>query len=219
MPLKINRKQKKQRQIVREFFNLYALSDIAYLFTSLRITHANRADRISLEFNNAVENMYSKVRAVLAKSVSGEFRHTADRFIYNGKKDFNAQKVCKNKDFYTMSKVFNRDECWDGDYGGTLWGKAAEILLENPTTTQQKMFWIDRVFDMQHNNGFILNKSCFRNLEDEAISGLTNEYPFNYSPLDIRAEGKILHWLDLVSFKIKKLIIPLKSQIAEIYGH
>lgn len=50
---------------------------------------------------------------------------------------------------------------WCDKFGGRSWGKATALLLDLPRTTEQKQIWIDRVLDLQHNTGHILNKTDF----------------------------------------------------------
>jgi hypothetical protein len=200
--------------VINQFFDLYALSDLHYLFTELRITHIRRSERIREAFESVVEDMYGQVRKVLGRSVSGEYRHTASCEIYYGENP-HTQKVCKELDFVAMAKVFLEEDNWYDEYGGPLWAKAAEMMMENPRSVKDKMFWIDRVFDMQHNTGHILNKSRFKVLEQEWNITDMEEHT---SALDSRAAGKLLDWELLVSRKVRNLLIPLKLQITEIYG-
>ena len=200
--------------MINQFFDLYALSDLHYLFAELRITHARRSERIREAFENIVEDMYGQVRKVLARSVSGEYRHTANCELYYGENP-RTQKVCKELDYLAMAKVFSAEDDWYQDYGGPLWAKAAEMMMENPRSLKDKMFWTDRVFDMQHNTGHILNKSRFKVLEQEwNITDMEDRA----SALDYRAAGKLLEWELLVSRKVRNLLVPLKNQIKEIYG-
>lgn len=48
---------------------------------------------------------------------------------------------------------------WEELYGGELWAKAAEFLLEKPKSIKAKELWVDRVLDLHHNCGHILNKT------------------------------------------------------------
>lgn len=76
----------------------------------------------------------------------------------------------QNIDLGDIEAGFN-DFRWDTLYGGKAWGKAAGFLLQDPKTTLNKELWIDRVLDLQHNCGHILNKTKFR------VLSLRNKVP------------------------------------------
>ena len=60
-------------------------------------------------------------------------------------------------DVYYGFDFFN----WEKYYGGKLWAKAVAFLFEKPKTEKEKEFWVDRVLDLQHNSGFILDKTKY----------------------------------------------------------
>jgi hypothetical protein len=51
------------------------------------------------------------------------------------------------------------------------WKDAASMLLkaESIKTIVEKIYWIDEVLDLQHNTGFILNKTEFMALFDKRL--------------------------------------------------
>lgn len=65
------------------------------------------------------------------------------------------------KDVYD---VFDDQDNWDREYGGKLWAKGTFFLLNLPKTDKDKIIWIDRVLDLYHNSGPLLNKTQFKNL-------------------------------------------------------
>lgn len=86
------------------------------------------------------------------------------------------QQVYKKKtpfslDLVEIESIFNK-KIWDDDYGGKHWGKATRALIEakeafSDKNLEQMIFYVDYIFDLQHNNGFILDKTNFRNIETD----------------------------------------------------
>jgi hypothetical protein len=69
------------------------------------------------------------------------------------------------------------DYSWDDAYGGKLWGEATSFLWQHPKTTKDKELWVDRVLDLHHNNGHLLNKTKFNCLSN---SGDSSEYEYEF---------------------------------------
>ena len=53
------------------------------------------------------------------------------------------------------------NDVWAPDYGGPKWGKGVDVWMNLITAHSPKELYlaIDAVFDLQHNNGVLLNKS------------------------------------------------------------
>jgi len=61
---------------------------------------------------------------------------------------------------------------WGRSFGGPLWGKAADGLMKlnkaiEKEDTGQMLLYADHILDMQHNTGFILNKTEWRVLDEQ----------------------------------------------------
>ncbi len=56
---------------------------------------------------------------------------------------------------------------WYRHYGGKRWAEATRLLiqLKDSKTLKDDIYLIDRIFDLQHNTGFILNKTVFATLD------------------------------------------------------
>lgn len=103
-------------------------------------------------------------------------------------------------------KLFS-EYTWEESYGGTAWAQAALALDEsvNVKTYSDKVYWIDKVMDLQHNNGHILNKTEFRCVSDY-MDGSYGTY------LDYRANcPSIINFIDYCSYSVAKLVIPRKK--------
>lgn len=165
-------------------------------------------------------------------------------------------KVCKNcDDWYEegiLSKYLSGEDCievdrslindlcagylqwsWDCSYGGKLWGVATEFLRQNPKNIQGKELWVDRVLDLHHNNGHLLNKTEFNylsNSSDDSNYHWDGEFSnernpkrkldlVEYNALDYRREAPTLSDLSLyASTKVRNLstanmrYIPAEAQ-------
>lgn len=107
---------------------------------------------------------------------------------------------------------------WNSHYGGKNWAKATALLLDLPRTISQKQVWIDRVLDLQHNTGHILNKTDFHILSAQkrcrrADQGLRNKR----SPLNYRRYATTIS--DLIrysSVRVRKLATANMNYIPEM---
>lgn len=106
---------------------------------------------------------------------------------------------------------------WCDKYGGKNWGKATALLLNIPKTLSQKQVWIDRVLDLQHNTGHILNKTDFYILSaakqchraDQSVR--KKRSPLNYR----RYANTMSDLLRYSSHKVRKLAIANMNYIPE----
>jgi hypothetical protein len=88
---------------------------------------------------------------------------------YNNKLDYALDAAISSKTemqnpsniaLWILFKAFSSFK-WAKWYGGKNWATAVKFLIEKPKTIKQKQIWIDRVLDLQHNSGHILNKTHF----------------------------------------------------------
>jgi len=71
---------------------------------------------------------------------------------------------------------------WEDSYGGECWaeGTAFLIKLKESKTIKDDIFLLDRIFDLQHNNGFILNKTGFKVICAEWSGGATSRKTWSW---------------------------------------
>lgn len=93
-----------------------------------------------------------------------------------------------------------------GEYGGKRWGKATELLikLKESKSIKDDIFFIDQIFDLQHNTGFILNKGPFITLENHSVNIKDSTWK---RPLDIRFKYSPYDMLKWCSFEVRHLYI------------
>ena len=101
---------------------------------------------------------------------------------------------------------------WEHQYGGTRWAKASRMLLILPKNHSEKVLWIDRVLDLYHNNGPLLNKSMVSILSKPRTIGLK---PRNRtSALNYRKHAQTLSELAFFgSTKVKNLLIANQARL------
>ncbi len=155
----------------RECADFYALYDLSLDFEDVADVFKGKRDLLAAQFANYID-----------MAVGGEFRHAAHK-VYNqqalvGKAPIiqlviNGQlpadrsacwrhwkQVRKERGLDALRQVelVYKQGQWSGGYGGVKWGKGAETLrmfLEGALTPT---IFVDTVWSLQHNNGFILNK-------------------------------------------------------------
>lgn len=81
-------------------------------------------------------------------------------------------------------------KCWNRSYGGRRWGQATDLLiqLKNSKSIKDDVYLIDRIFDLQHNTGFVLNKTVFATLDrqGEVVRKHKNGRWYRMKPLNYR---------------------------------
>ena len=97
--------------------------------------------------------------------------------------------------------IFLDGDPWNSGYGGRLWGHATAFLHENPRTEKQKVLWVDRVLDLYHNNGPLLDKTNFGVLFE------SHDELGDYSPLDFRASSSLTELSEHCSRKVRNIFI------------
>lgn len=206
----------KSNLVIPLFFDFYLLTSLDFYIgkNGLIINHYKKREKISDEYEKCVEKLYPAVRDSLEWSVRGEIRHFEDCCCVNHDSvfrefyKFSRYKLSKLK-LETIKDLFEYG-VWESDYGGETWAVATGFLLENPRTIQEKTYWMDRVFDHQHNNGFILNKTEFEELE---YSYGSDEVYSNY--LDFRRNAKMIKLSKFSSKSIRKLLLANKNLLPQ----
>lgn len=104
------------------------------------------------------------------------------------------------------------DSSWDSQYGGKRWAKATKMLLVLPQNQNEKILWIDRVLDLYHNNGHLLNKSMVSILSCHRTTGKIPRK--KRSALNYRKHAKTLSDLaQYSSIKVRNLLIANKARL------
>lgn len=218
--------KKRKRQIIQQFFDLYALLALDYYcgLDGQIINHFPKAKAISTSTSNITLAMYTKVQAALEYSVRKEITHigsatdwdsqvnklaaTIARKRYNryslmvGLCKFGNEAFIASLTFIELEQLYS-SKGWQSGFGGVAWGKAAKMLQTLPSLKEMPM-WIDKVFDMQHNNGFILNKTEFVCLHTGRVG---TKRTGKKSPLNLRAMGKLADLSEHASPRVKGLCI------------
>lgn len=183
-------------------------------------------NRISSIYEGTVEEFYELVYDALVMSIQCEIRHfPGDCQFKNGdqvdtftkkfydefeKKFGISRKVCKAVkkdilyDISTAHLIFAK-VAWCPGYGGQKWGKGVQALIdaEKVKTLHDKVQWIDRVMDLYHNNGHLLNKTHFSYLSGPVKEGFNDR-----TALDFRAKAKtILKFTPFNSDRVKQLVL------------
>ena len=153
-----------------------------------------------------IVNKYAKAIRVIDKRVDA-LRYNqvgSDKDI----KIFSSLKI-DLADVYTM---FSAHKCWDTSYGGKLWAKATEFLINLPTTDKEKIIWVDRVLDLYHNSGPLLNKTKFKVLFKPKTCG---EKLMKRTALNYRRYAKAADLAKYASASIRKLFIANRRSLPE----
>lgn len=90
----------------------------------------------------------------------------AESFFQGGKSYINSYVAAKNAwrdndpKFIQFSGICFNELLWNGSYGGPKWANIADgwMKLYEAETPQDKMVYIDHIFDLEHNTGCMLNK-------------------------------------------------------------
>lgn len=228
-----NRRHKKLNKFVKLFFDFYAINELYLRCGGFREVGYIKYDvfvperifeKIKYSYEEIVETIFQHTVECLSRTTRGELIHNFySRVLFQG--DYMTPKLLLKKEGYNM-KIFYGDGIiqnankayhlfteysWEEPYGGKAWANGAEALmdLKNIETTSDKVYWVDRVMDLYHNTGHILNKTEFSCLENDVYANDPDEDEISF--LDFRAECKtIFDFIDYCSDYVRKLIIPRK---------
>lgn len=198
------------------------------------INYANKARKITESAERITNKLYLNIREALEASVVSELRYVqgevctipedmndeeweaCDRnidFIEDLYMHGNSSHILKEMQnhFHLAQWCFDK-LAWDEGYGGPLWGTATSYLLQHPVSFLQKTMWIDNVLDLQHNSGFILDKTDFYvlslTLNEEEKEQFKNEqlkHYFDPTYLDYRAAADLPALCKMGSGLLKKI--------------
>jgi len=192
----ISRRRKKIPRIINTFFDFYCLYELWYKTVGgqfyknavPQILPWRKEEIIDKAFTDLVNSLKRLVIENLQRTVTLEAKH------YNSYGPCNTHTYAIFRqhphDLGLISKMFY-EKNWSSEYGGKKWGIATDALigLIQSRSIKDDVYWIDRIFDLQHNNGFILNKTIFKALED-CKGYLNNDCPLDYRAgcVDIKEE-------------------------------
>jgi hypothetical protein len=223
-----------------KFFDFYAMYELYLRVGGFRNHGYDRYpvyvnehiwNRIVGKYEDVVDEFYSMVKAALVDSLQSEVRHFPKRCHYYRYGDepafydnianktgvtpamIDAVKKDVEKYPHAVHAIFYVPK-WHISYGGRKWAKAAKMLIDSKEvkTHHDKVFWCDRVLDLQHNTGHLLNKTSF-----ECLSRLCIEIPgktpgapkARHKPLNFRARARsITKFIPYTSPAVAKLVIP-----------
>lgn len=115
-------------------------------------------------------------------------------------------------DLVDVYKMFHAHKYWETDFGGKLWAKATEFLLNLPKNDKEKIVWVDRVLDLYHNSGPLLNKTEFKILFKPKTCG---EKLMKRTALNYRRYAKAADLAKYSSVSLRKLFIANRRSLPE----
>lgn len=225
--------------LTQKFFDFYSIidlylraggfRDIGYERYPVFVSHRIE-ERIRHTYEFVVDSFYGRVRNALITSIRSELRHFPNSCAkvcepelgYAGvaHKKIPTIKLSPQKYPEQAYLLFSIPK-WYSAYGGPKWAEAARLLVEckKVKSRMDKIYWVDRVLDLYHNTGHLLDKtgfyeiSCIR--EYNALDKIGRKRKVN--ALTFRANAKsILEFIPFNSSEIRKLVIPRKNILTPI---
>jgi hypothetical protein len=232
-PYKSRFSSKAQDYTLKLFFDLYTVNHLWFWtigaqksgYHFFNILPAPKEERIDETFEQVVTDMKKRVIKALEWSVRGEISHfygygpgscrsyfSPRHPIHNFIKRHGNRKL-RHCPLEVIEEAFNMNG-WDADYGGKKWGKAVYwlIQLKKSSSLAEDCFIIDRIFDLQHNNGFVLNKTEFRILENRRMRFRKKDM----CPLTYRARAQVTDMLEHCSHRVRGLVIANSNYLPKL---
>jgi len=165
-----------RRNILHSFWDFYALE---LLKANSNTKGMSPTDQIRVEnlLKNVTKTLLSEQIKALEASVRGEVRHFIN--ACRTKQGYNDTCAIQSKDLQdtyknsspitmsleTIAEIFSKD-VWSHGFGGKSWSRATHKLIEAKKVlasndTKEMIVMVDSIFDIHHNNGFVLNKTNF----------------------------------------------------------
>ena len=137
---------------------------------------------------SVVHTLFPALMDALERSCRSEARHAfgGSEYYWYGQSDDDDKRIespyikFRKKRVWTVSmelinNVFKDTINWEDGYGGVPWAKGSELFLklEKMVSHFNPKLWsvaIDQIFDLYHNNGFMLDKTEFAHVHDWALN-------------------------------------------------
>lgn len=217
---------------VYAFFDFYAMYELYLRVGGYRDIGYEKYDTFVCEraynlikekYEEVVDTFFRRIYDALEESVAAEIRHFPRRCSHCiALNEFYPQlreKSGFSNDHFDEAKKHPEKHpevvwamfyypLWSCCYGGKKWAAAAKLLVEsrNLKTRHDKVGWCDRVLDLYHNTGHLLNKTEFSCLSDSCV--LTKKGKWS-KPLNYRAHAKsIMAYVHFMTPSVKRLVIP-----------
>jgi hypothetical protein len=217
-----------KRVLLRLFFDFYVLNELwfktigaaQYGYNTIKILPHKKEEAIDTTFNEIVQILKANVIEALERSVRNEIKHFhgcgPDGDYYRSAEMFierYGDRGLHKKSLDVIEKAFSL-RGWSSSYGGKRWAQGTYWLqqLINSKTIKDDVFIIDRIFDLQHNSGFILNKTNFVRLSVGIKKTSWDEY-YGAKPLNLRFKSTPEKMTEYCSNYIKKLWFANKNYI------
>lgn len=212
-----------EKDVFHLFYDFYALiyMDVFCGETGYNINHANKAKQITERMERKAEELYTYIYFNLLYSANSELEHAQRSMAIND--DFHSDEQDELRDNIPYNFISKGDNYslrlmyrgfselnWEPYYGGPKWAKATNYLINTPNTIKQKIQWIDEVLDLQHNTGFILNKTSLACLSSKRKDTACHSDK-RLSALDFRAQASLEELVSRSSSTVKKLYIANKN--------
>lgn len=226
-----------QKNLLTLFFDFYALN-LLRDFSNRKdmIYFHSKQSRIDESAEIVTDRMFDEVYAALYYSCVREFRHVVScsdidfspnerkaarkiisfvgaRYSGNSYKDeiilWKKEALDENSvSIHNIHQILASDG-WHEGYGGKLWGDGCAFLLKLPRTHSEKVIWIDRVLDLYHNNGPLLDKTTFSVLFEDFCDWVENfgeDFDFDGNALDFRANSSLCMLKAQCSRRVRNLL-------------
>lgn len=229
---------KNLNEMVNLFFDFYVMVEIYNKtvgtrnttndYGRIKILPSRKEDIITDAYHTAISNIKKVTIRELDYSVYREGRHIP---VYAGcNKQFRDvyDQICERNQKYKKSenaRDLSLDELeemflqnWsDKYYGGEKWAMAVKHLkdLINSKTPDNDVYFIDRIMDLQHNTGFILNKGAYRFLKDFKfrLPNPSGTGKVLKNSLDFRFYAKLEDMIPLCSPSVRKIYFANKNYL------
>jgi len=151
--------------------------------------YPNKLSGVRDPYFTRVRKLFPAVMNALDRSCRCEARHafrgpgrTSEKFHWDNLHEKSPLHNFRKKSAWTVSmnvicRVFNcdNDNVWEDSYGGELWADGAQLYMDlepqlNKFNVSEWAIAIDRIFDLKHNGGVLLNKTEFALVSDRMLN-------------------------------------------------
>ena len=183
--------------------------------------------RILDTYDCVIESFFNNIKDSLEETITDEIENFIDE-CYDVN---NIDKISKlgytdlhvlwpdcylDKNPYLIYRIFN-DFQWNHSYAGKKWAVATQCFIDikDVKTITDKVLWCDRVLDLYHNTGHILNKTKYECLSQNywLLDRNKSNKKRPISALNFRAKARsVMEFVPYVSPSVRKLLIPILKQ-------